>query len=275
VKILVSLKRVRDPDNANKVRVNPTADGLDASDLEWKINPFDEYALEAALRLTEDGRSPKQRLGEVVVVTFGPTDADSKLRAALALGADRALRVEAEDEALDGNLVARGLAALVREEKPDLVLLGKQAVDGDNNQVGQLAAELLDWPMATFAATIHEEPGAVRVEREVDGGVITLRLRLPALVTVDLRVVSPHSVYSRHTPPSHQYAEGVRFAPLPAVIAAKRKPLAVRSLRELVGDAVLSTHYRRFATPPARAPGRLVGSVSELVELLATEAKVI
>jgi electron transfer flavoprotein beta subunit len=275
VKILVSLKRVRDPDNANKVGVSPSGDALVASALEWKINPFDEYALEAALRLTEDGRSPKQRLGEVVVVTFGPAEADSKLRAALALGADRAVRVEAEDESLDGGLVAQGLAALVRAERPDLVLMGKQAVDGDTNQVGQLLAELLDWPMATFAATIREEPGAVRVEREVDGGTVTLRLRLPAVVTVDLRIVSPASVYSVHTPVEHPYAEGVRFAPLPAVIAAKRKPLAVRALTELAGGAGLTTRYLGFATPAARAPGRLVGSVSELVELLATEAKVI
>jgi len=275
MKILVSLKRVRDPDNANKVGVTPSGDAVVASALEWKINPFDEYALEAALRLTEDGRSPKQRLGEVVVVTFGPAEADSKLRAALALGADRAVRVDAEDEALDGSLVAQGLAALVRAERPDLVLMGKQAVDGDTNQVGQLLGELLDWPMATFAATIREEPGAVRVEREVDGGTVTLRLRLPAVVTVDLRIVSPSSVYSVHTPPEHLYAEGVRFAPLPAVIAAKRKPLVVRPLSELTGGAGLTTRYLGFATPPARAPGRLVGSVSELVELLATEAKVV
>jgi electron transfer flavoprotein beta subunit len=275
MKILVSLKRVRDPDNANKVGVTPGGDALVASALEWKINPFDEYALEAALRLTEDGKNPKQRLGEIVVVTFGPAEADSKLRAALALGADRALRVEAQDESLDGGLVAQGLAALVREERPDLVLMGKQAVDGDTNQVGQLLAELLDWPMATFAATIREEPGAVRVEREVDGGAVTLRLGLPAVVTVDLRIVSPSSVYSVHTSPEHRYAEGVRFAPLPAVIAAKRKPFAVRALSELSGGRGLTTHYLGFATPPARAPGRLVGSVSELVELLATQAKAI
>ncbi len=275
MKILVSLKRVRDPDNANKLAVTPAGDGLLDASLEWKINPFDEYALEAALRLTEDGRSPKQRKGEVVVVTFGPADAESKLRAGLALGADRALRVEADDRGLDGGLVAQALCGLVREEKPDLVLMGKQAVDGDSNQVGQRLAELLDWPMATFAATIMEEPGALRVEREVDGGTMTLRLRLPAVITVDLRIVSPSSVYSVHTSREHRYADGVRFAPLPAVIAAKRKPLAVRALGELVGGAGLGTRYVGYASPPTRAAGRLVGSVSELVDLLATEAKVI
>src|SRR5690606_9187496 len=120
----------------------------------WKLNPFDEYALEAALRLTEDG-AKRVRDGEVVVVTLGPKDTETQLRQALATGADRAIRVEAEDANLDGRLVAKALKALVEREKPDLVLMGKQAVDGDNNFVGQALAELLDYPMATFAATIH------------------------------------------------------------------------------------------------------------------------
>jgi electron transfer flavoprotein beta subunit len=275
VKILVPLKRVADPDNANKVKVSSAGDKIDISGLEWKLNPFDEYALEAALRLTENGKTPKSREGEVVVVTLAPSDAETTLRSALATGADRAIRVDAADEQLDGRLVSLALKKLVEEEKPDAVIMGKQAVDGDTNQVGQELAELLDWPMATFAATIHEEPGALLVGREVDGGVLTLRLKLPALVTVDLRIVAPTSVYSTKTERSFKYNEGVRFAPLPAIMAAKKKPLVVRPLGELVGAAALSTRYLRFERPPQRSSGVKVKDVNELVHKLATEAKVI
>jgi electron transfer flavoprotein beta subunit len=153
VKILVPLKRVADPDNANKVKIPADGSKIDSSGLEWKPNPFDEYALETALRLTEDGKAQKKRLGEVVVVTFGPKDTETTLRAALATGADRAIRVETDDDALDGMIVAKALKTIVEAEKPDLVVLGKQTVDGDTNQVGQILAELLEWPAATFAAT--------------------------------------------------------------------------------------------------------------------------
>src|SRR5262249_6055633 len=159
--------------------------------LEWKPNPFDEYALEAALRLTENGQSPKVRAGSVTVVTFGPKEAEQTLRAALATGADKAIRVDATDDKLDGDLVARALKTLVERAKPDLVIMGKQAVDGDSNQVGQILAELLDWPMATFAATIREQPASLLVDREIDGGVVTLRVQVPAVITVDLRIVAP------------------------------------------------------------------------------------
>jgi len=275
VKILVALKRVLDPDNANKVKVAAGGTAVDGSGLEWKVNPFDEYALEAALRLTENGKAPKQRLGEVVVVTLAPKEAESMLRSALATGADRALRVEATDEELDGRLVALALKPIVEAEKPDVVLMGKQAVDGDNNQVGQRLAELLDWPQATFAATIREEAGALLVGREVDGGVATLRVKLPALVTVDLRIVSPTSVYSSHTDPSHKYNEGVRFAPLPAIMAAKKKPLDVKPLKDFVGGATLTTQHTKFEKPPQRSAGIKVKDVAELVQRLATEAKVV
>lgn len=275
MKVLVALKRVRDPDNADKVGVTPNGDAVVEAGLEWKINPFDEYGLEAALRLTEDGRAPKVRRGEILVVTFGPADCDTKLRSALALGADRALRVDAEDDALDGFLVARGLAKLLEEERPDLVIVGKQTVDGENGQVGPLLAELVDWPVAVSAVTVREAPGALLVERDVDGGTVTLRLELPAVLTVDLRIVAPPSVYSLHTPADYHYGDGVRYAPLPAVLAAKKKPLSVRSLGELVGDATPTVRYRRFRSPPPRAPGRFVASANELVELLGTEAKVI
>jgi electron transfer flavoprotein beta subunit len=198
VKILVPIKRVADPDNANKIKVNASGQ-VDTSGLEWKMNPFDEYALEAALRLTENGAQNKQREGEVVVVTFGPKDVETTLRSALATGAARAIRVEPSEGDMDGRVLADALKALVELEKPDVILLGKQAVDGDSNQVGQMLAELLDYPMATFAATIEEEPsGKLVVGREVDGGVLRLRLTPPCVITVDLRVVAPASVYSTH-----------------------------------------------------------------------------
>jgi electron transfer flavoprotein beta subunit len=274
VKILVALKRVADPDNANKVKISSGGDKVETSHLTWKPNPFDDYALEAALRLTEDG-AKKARAGEVIVVTFGPADVETTLRGALAMGADRAIRVDVTDEALDGDLVARALKALVEKEKPDVVLMGKQAVDGDTNQVGQLLAEYLDWPQATFAATIEEEAGALLVGREVDGGVAKLRVKLPAVVTVDLRIVSPTSVYSTKTAKTFKYNDGVRFAALPAIMAAKKKPLAHMKLNELAQDTSLKVTYATFSAPAARKAGVKVKDVDDLVAKLSTEAKVL
>jgi electron transfer flavoprotein beta subunit len=272
VKILVAVKRVADPDNANKIKVG--ADRIDTTGLDWKLNPFDEYALEAALRLTETAQT-KTREGEVVVVTLGPKEAETNLRAALATGADRAIRVEANDTELDGRLVAQALKTLVEREKPDLILMGKQAVDGDNNQVGQALAELLDYPMATFAATLREQPGGVLVTREIDGGTATVKLTFPALVTVDLRIVAPESVFSAKTAPDHKYGEGVRFAPLPAIMKAKKKPLDVLALSDVVPATALTSHYTKFEAPPARKAGIKVTSVEQLVEKLTTEARVL
>jgi electron transfer flavoprotein beta subunit len=275
VKILVPLKRVADPDNANKVKIPAAGDKIETTGLEWKPNPFDEYALEAALRLTENGQTPKVRAGEVIVVTFGPKETEQTLRAALATGADRAIRIDTTDDKLDGDLVARALAALIEKEKPDVVVMGKQAVDGDSNQVGQILAELLDWPMATFAATIKEEAGALLVSREVDGGVATMRVKLPAIVTVDLRIVAPTSVYSTKTAATFKYNDGVRFAALPAIMAAKKKPLVEIKLAELAADQALKVEYKAFQAPPARKAGIKVKDVTELVTRLKTEAKVL
>jgi electron transfer flavoprotein beta subunit len=275
VKILVPLKRVADPDNANKVKIPAAGDKIETTGLEWKPNPFDEYALEAALRLTENGQTPKVRAGEVVVVTFGPKETEQTLRAALATGADRAIRIDAADDKLDGDLVARALAALIEKEKPDVVVMGKQAVDGDSNQVGQILAELLDWPMATFAATIKEEAGALLVSREIDGGVATMRVKLPAIVTVDLRIVAPTSVYSTKTPATFKYNDGVRFAALPAIMAAKKKPLVEIKLADLAADQALKVEYKAFQAPPGRKAGIKVKDVTELVTRLQTEAKVL
>jgi electron transfer flavoprotein beta subunit len=275
VKILVPLKRVADPDNANKVKIPASGDKVDTTGLEPKPNPFDEYALEAALRLTENGATPKVRAGEVVVVTFGPKECETTLRAALATGADRAIRVDTTDDKLDGDLVARALKALVEKEKPDVVLMGKQAVDGDSNQVAQLLAEYLDWPQATFAATIQEEAGALLVGREVDGGVITLRVKLPAVVSVDLRIVAPTSVYSTKTAKTFKYNDGVRFAALPAIMAAKKKPLAEVKLAELAADQATKIVYHGFQAPPARKAGIKVKDVADLVAHLKNDAKVL
>jgi electron transfer flavoprotein beta subunit len=273
VKILVPLKRVADPDNANKIKVTPAK--IETTGLEWKPNPFDEYAVETALRLTENGANTKARLGEVVVVTFGPKETETTLRAALATGADRAIRVEATDDQLDGDLVARALKTLVDQEKPDLVLLGKQEVEGDANQVGQLLAEYLGWPQATFAGSIKSEADkALVVGREVDGGTLNIRVTLPAVVTVDLRIVAAKSIQSMHSP-GHVYSDGVRFAALMAIMASKKKPLTTVPLTELAADAALKISYTGFEAPPGRKAGVKVKTVAELVAKLRTEAKVL
>jgi electron transfer flavoprotein beta subunit len=273
VKILVPLKRVADPDNANKIKVTPAK--IETTGLEWKPNPFDEYAVETALRLTENGANAKARLGEVIVVTFGPKETEVTLRAALATGADRAIRIDATDDQLDGDLIARALKALVEKEKPDLVLLGKQEVEGDANQVAQLVAEYLGWPQATFAGSIKSEADkALVVGREVDGGTLNLRVTLPAVVSVDLRIVAPKSVQSVHSP-AHPYADGVRFAALMAIMASKKKPLVEMKLTDLVTDTALKIKYTSFEAPPGRKAGVKVKTVQELVAKLKTEAKVL
>jgi len=275
VKILVAIKRVADPDNANKVTIPAGGDRVDTTGMEWKANPFDEYALEAALRLNENGQQPKARLGETHVVTFGPKECEPTLRQALATGADKATRMDADDNKLDGFLVAKGLKALVDAEKPDLVLLGKQAVDGDTNQVGQILAELLGWPMATSAAHIEEEAGALKVGREVDGGTLYVRVKLPAVVMVDLRIVAPTSVYSLKTAKTFKYNDGVRFASLPAIMQAKRKPLANKAMKDLVADQTLKVSYVKFEAPPKRKAGIKVPDAAALVDKLKNEAKVL
>lgn len=280
MKILVPFKRVADPENANKVKVPVGPNGLgpkiETAGMEYKPNPFDEYAVEAALRLTENGTAPKARLGEVTVCTFGGPEADQTLRGALATGADKAIRVEATDDQLDGFVVARALAKIVAQVGPDLVLLGKQTVDTDSAQVGPILAELLGWPQITFAGQItNEGNGSLLVTRNGDGGVQKVRVKLPAVVTVEDRVSYSGGVTSPPTPATHKYADGVRFAPLPAIMQAKKKPLAVKKLAELVGDAALTSKYVRFEAPPGRKAGVKVKDVAELVQKLATEAKAI
>lgn len=277
MKILVALKRVGDPANANKIKV--VNGKLDASMLEGRANPFDDYALETALRLTENGSNTKARLGEVIVVTIGPKDTETTLRAALGTGADRAIRIDGADEQLDGDLVARALKGLVEKEKPDLVLVGKQAVDGDTNQVAQLLAEYLQWPQATFAGSIASDADkALVIGREIDGGTMTVKVTLPAVVSVDLRINTPKAVQSIHTAAGFAYpdtGDGIRFAPLMAIMAAKKKPLVEVKLADLTTDAAMKISYASFEPPPARKAGVKVKSASELVQKLRTEAKVV
>jgi electron transfer flavoprotein beta subunit len=274
VKILVPLKRTADPDNANKIKIAPGGAKVLTDGLEPKLNPFDEYAVETALRLTENG---KARIAgdNVTLVSFGPKEVATSLRQGLAMGADGALLYHSTDDELDGDLIARGLAKVVEAQKPDLVILGKQAVDGDSNQVGQILAELLGWPSATFAATIElaADKKSVVVGREVDGGVVKLRLTLPAVITVDLRIVAAKSVTNNVTPASFAYNDGARFPPLMMIIKAKTKPIAEAPLASLGVEAALKVKYTSFELPPARKAGVKVKDVAELVQRLRTEAK--
>jgi electron transfer flavoprotein beta subunit len=277
VKILVPVKRVADPDNANKMKVSADGTRVTSDGLEWKLNPFDEYAVETALRLNENAASG-ERLGEVIVVSLGSDDVQTTLRQPLAMGADRGILVKADDNEIDSRVVAKALKALVEAEKPDLVLMGKQAVDGDSNTAGQMLAELLGWPMATFAMSIHGEDGgkALRVGREVDTGVLTVKVKLPAVVTVDLRIVSPKAVQNGVTPDSHAYNEGARYASLKGIMAAKKKAIDVKSLADLGAADGATVKYTKFELPPARSGQvKYVADVAELVQKLKTEAKAI
>ncbi|HKP63000.1 MAG TPA: electron transfer flavoprotein subunit beta/FixA family protein [Polyangiales bacterium] len=277
MKILVPVKRVADPDNANKVKITGDASAVTTDGLEWKPNPFDEYAVEAALRLNEN--APKnEKLGETIVASLGPSDVQQTLRQALAMGADRGVLIEAQDGQLDTAVTARALAKLVEEEKPDLVLMGKQTVDGDSNAVGQTLAEMLGWPMATFAMSLSTADGGktLTVGREVDTGVLTVKVTLPAVVTVDLRIVAPTAIKNGATPADHKYNEGARYASLKGIMQAKKKPIAVKKLAEIGIDTALSTKYTKFELPPARSGSvTFVESVDELLQKLRSEKKAI
>ena len=277
MKILVPVKRVCDPDNANKVKVSGDGTTVTSDGLEWKPNPFDEYAVEAALRLNENA-AKNEKLGETIVVSFGPADVQQTMRQTLAMGADRGVLVQAEDKQLDSLVVARALKALVDKEKPELVLMGKQAVDGDSNAVGQMLAEMLGWPMATFAAGISTNDGGktLNVEREVDTGVLTLKVKLPAVVTVDLRIVAPTSIKNGATPETHKYNEGARYASLKGIMQAKKKAIEQVALAAVGSDTTLSTNYTKFELPPARSGSTtFVESVDDLLDKLKNVAKVL
>jgi electron transfer flavoprotein beta subunit len=276
VKILVPVKRVSDPDNANKVKISADGGAVTTEGLEWKPNPFDEYAVETALRLNENA-AKNEKLGETVVVSLGPAEAAQTLRQTLAMGADRGILVAAEDKDLDSLVVARALKAIVDKEKPDLVLMGKQVVDGDSNAAGQMLAELLGWPMATFAMSISVDDAgkSLTVGREVDTGILTLKVQTPAVVTVDLRIVAPDGVKNGATPSGHKYNEGARYASLKGIMQAKKKPIEQITLASLGVETALSTGYSKFELPAARSGSVVfVDSPDALVQKLA-EAKLI
>lgn len=249
MKILVTAKRVTDPDA--KIRLKPDGSGIETAGLEYKLNPFCENALEAAISLVE------AHGGEAVAVTIGDDDAVQNLRTALAMGAARGIQVKATDAELDSDLTARLLAKVFELEKPDLFLLGKQAVDGDSNQVGQLVAEYLGLPQACFASKIQVANGKVLVTREVDGGLETLEVTLPAVITADLRLNQP------------------RLPKLPDILKAKRKEVKTLTPADLGVQMVRKVETVAYEAPPQRAGGVKVKTVQELVEKLKNEAKVL
>jgi electron transfer flavoprotein beta subunit len=249
MKVLVSVKRVVDYNV--KVRVKADNSGVDLTNVKMALNPFCEIAVEEAVRLKEKGLAT-----EIVVVTIGPSTAQEQLRTALALGADRAILVEA-DEALNSLAVAKLLKAVVDKEQPQLVILGKQAIDSDNNQTGQMLAALSGFAQGTFASKVEVAGDKVNVTREIDGGLQTVALSLPAIVTTDLRLNEP------------------RYASLPNIMKAKKKPLETITPSALGVSTVSTQQILRVDAPANRSAGIKVKSVAELVEKLKTEAKVI
>ena len=249
MKILIPIKRVVD----YNVKVRPTSDesGVDLNNVKMAINPFCEIAVEEAVRLKESGVAE-----EIVAVTIGSSAAQEQLRTSLALGADRAILVESETE-LEPLGIAKLLKAVVEKESPDLVILGKQAIDGDNNQTGQKLAALLGYPQATFASELSISDGKATVTREVDGGLQTVSVNLPAIVTTDLRLNEP------------------RYASLPNIMKAKSRPLDVMPVADFGIDITPRISTLKVSLPPEREAGVIVETVDELVDKLKNEAKVI
>lgn len=273
MKILVTCKRVPNPEQ----KVKLAAGKVDLTGANWQVNTFDEYAVEAALRLTEKGKGG-ERSGEVVVAGVGPKEAAQQMRGVLAMGADRGVLVIADESALDADAVARILVKVVEREKPDLVVLGKQTVDGDSNQVGQILAGLLGWPQATFLASLHvtaDGKSAIGT-REVDAGVEEKRVPLPAVVTVDLRIIGKKAVRNEALAgPDAEWEETQRYASLKGIMAAKKKEIKEVTTAELGVTPSALMKVVTTETPPGRKAGVRVASVEELVAKLHNEAKVI
>ncbi len=250
MKVLVAVKRVIDYNV--KVRVKPDHSNVDLANVKMSINPFCEIAVEEALRLKEAGTA-----SEIVVVSIGPKSVQDQIRAAMAMGADRGIWIETAETELGALSVARLLAQVVKEEQPGLVLLGKQSIDSDNNQTGQMLAALLDYPQATFASKLVVTEGEAEVTREIDGGLQTIAVTLPAVVTTDLRLNEP------------------RYIKLPEIMKAKRKPLANTS-PEALGVTVTRGVTLLSVEPPAeRSGGILVESVDALLDCLKNKARVL
>jgi electron transfer flavoprotein beta subunit len=249
MKVLVTVKRVIDSNV--KARVKPDQTGVDLANVKMSMNPFDEIAVEEAVRMKEKGTAT-----EVVIVSIGPAQAQETIRTALAMGADRGILVQSDADP-EPLAVAKVLKAVVDEEKPDLVLMGKQAIDGDNNATGQMLATLLDWPQATFASALEVSGNKAKVTREVDGGLQTLEIDLPGIVTADLRLNEP------------------RYASLPNIMKAKKKELAVEELASLGVDTAPRLKVVKVTEPPKRSGGIKVESAADLVSKLKTEAGVL
>ena len=249
MKILVAVKRVVDFNV--KVRVKADQSGVDLANVKMSMNPFDEIAIEEAVRLKEAGIAT-----EVVVISAGPTQCQETLRTALAIGADRAILAETDAE-LQPLAVAKILKAVCEKEQPQLLIMGKQAIDDDSNQTGQMAAALLGWPQATFASKVVIANGEASVTREVDGGLETIALTLPAVITTDLRLNEP------------------RYATLPNIMKAKKKPLDVQPVAAMGIDVAPRLKTLKVTEPPKRSGGIKVADVAALVAKLKNEAKVI
>lgn len=249
MKILVPVKRVPDP--ATTIRVLPDGSGIATDNIKWVINPFDEIAIEEALRIKE-----KQGSGEVILCSIGQPTWQEQLRTGLAMGADRAILVKS-DGALDTLAIARILISVVSQEKPELVILGKQAIDDDSNQVGQMMAAMLGWPQATFASKIELSDGKCTVTREVDGGLETIVFPLPAVITTDLRLNEP------------------RYASLPGIMKARKKELKEIAVDSMGIDLTPRLKIKTLTAPPKREAGRKLESPADLVQVLHSEAKVI
>ncbi len=249
MKILVPVKRVIDYNV--KVRVKADNSGVELANVKMSMNPFDEIAVEEALRIREAGKAE-----EVIVVSIGPAQAQETLRTGLAMGADRAILVKTDDE-VEPLAVAKILKEIVAQENPGLVLLGKQAIDDDCNQTGQMLAALLEWPQGTFASKVDLADGSVNVTREIDGGLETLKLDLPAVVTADLRLNEP------------------RYASLPNIMKAKRKPLDIKEPSDYGVDTARRLTTLKVEEPSKRQAGIIVETVAELVTKLRDEAGVI
>lgn len=248
MKLLVPVKRVIDYNV--KVRVRADGSGVDLENVKMSMNPFDEIAVEQAIRLKEAGQAE-----EIVAVSVGVSKSQETLRTALAMGADRAILVEAADDVhvdVEPLAVAKILAKLVEEEKPDLVICGKQAIDNDMNATGQMLAALLGWAQGTFASELEIGGGEATVTREVDAGLQVVKVKTPAVVTVDLRLNEP------------------RYASLPNIMKAKKKPLDVKTAADLGVDVAPRLEILKTSEPEARQAGEIVGSVDELVEKLKT-----
>jgi electron transfer flavoprotein beta subunit len=249
MKILVPVKRVVDYNV--KIRVKADSTGVDLANVKMSMNPFDEIAVEEALKLKEAGKAT-----EVVVVSIGPVACQETLRTALAMGADRAILVETDAE-VQPLAVAKLLKAVVLKEAPQLVIAGKQAIDDDANQVGQMLAALLDWAQVTFASKVVAGDGKLAVTREIDGGLETVEVSLPAVLTADLRLNTP------------------RYATLPNIMKAKKKPMDTLKPADLGVDIAPRLKTLKVVEPPKRKGGVMVKDVAELVAKLKTEAKVI